>query len=182
MKPRTPKNKEQRKPGTPLKNIKHEAVAQKLARQILDPKEPKPSVTQAYRDVYKVSQESAEAVSYRVLENVGVRNRVHEILNSAGITVDKLAKKHAQLLEAKRGIYFEGTRIGEEEDNTAQNVALNTGYKVLQVLSDQPITDNRSIQFTIDPSSLSQLNSIIANMRVLRDNTEQHTAQPSIAS
>lgn len=93
----------------PLKNIKHEKFAKALLTQ--------PSQTAAYALTYKSKDiDSAGANASRLLgKDRGIRERVQELLDKQGLTLERFNNKMSDLLEAKsEDVQFKSMRLGYE--------------------------------------------------------------------
>ena len=112
----------------PLENVKHE----KFARAVLE----KPSFSQAYASVYKtVDPKVSSNAGSRLLENVGIRNRISELMNQKGLGLDPILERlgkwiyddeHASVsLDAtKTGLKLHGVLDGDEKENM-NNIHIN---------------------------------------------------------
>lgn len=112
----------------PLKNIKHERFAQAVVT--------KPSYSQAYSSVYGSQNPVAASNSgSRLLENVGIRNRVAELLQGHGITLGKVLQRYNDFLHAqdlpvqswdatKTGLKMFGVLDSESSDNSPQPIQI----------------------------------------------------------
>jgi hypothetical protein len=107
----------------PLTNIKHE----KFARAVID----KPSYSQAYKEVYEVEGAKVAGNSAsRLLENVGIKNRVMELMNQSQLG---LAPIVARL----------GRWIYDEDHPSVSLDAVKTGLKLHGALdSDEKSSGN----------------------------------------
>jgi len=122
----------------PLKNINHE----KFAHAILE----KPTIGEAYLASYDpegnrlkadTKKEVATANGSRLLRNDSVTNRISELLNRQGITIERLNGKLADLLEGKsEEIQFKSTRLGYELHgvlNPEKNIGESASPILIQV-------------------------------------------------
>lgn len=96
----------------PLKNKKDELLAQTYVN---DP-EVRFNKKQTYlKAIPTVKENSAGVLGTRALNKVSVQNRIAELLNSQGLTLEKFNGKLGELLEAKsEDVQFKSTRLGYE--------------------------------------------------------------------
>lgn len=120
-------------PSKPLKNPKHEIMARKLASG--------KSQVEAYLEAYpKSNPEGAKAVAYRAVASHGVNERALKLLDSVGLTEDKLAKKLNEHVDSfTESISLEATKhglklIGYGQDAKDQSQQV---YNPVQVIIQQ---------------------------------------------
>ena len=93
----------------PLKNIKHE----KFARAVIE----SPSLTKAYAKTYQVepTKSAGNCASKILAESPAVKNRIAELLEKDGITIQRLNQKLGNLLEANsEEVQLRSARLGYE--------------------------------------------------------------------
>lgn len=94
--------------------------------------------SKAYQKAYsQKSKNIAAAEAYKLLQDSRILNKIREIQGSyeliglkLGIDRKLIMKKVAELLEAKRVVYSQGSVVGEDPDNTAINNAIITYAKL----------------------------------------------------
>lgn len=96
----------------PLKNAKEEALAKTF---VSDP-QARFNKKQSYLKVIPtVTQDSAEVLGAKAFGKVSVKNRVQELLEEQGLTLEKFNGKLSDLLEAKsEDVQFKSMRLGYE--------------------------------------------------------------------
>lgn len=85
----------------------------------------------------------------RLLDQPKIQAALERSLTKHRVTYDRLGKKLSQLLDAKKGVYFEGARVATEKDNAAQTVALQTGYKLYGHLTAKPDAPTEAVPLAI---------------------------------
>ena len=150
-----------------LKNLKHEAVAEKYAKAILSDTET-PVKGKIYAEVYgAVTEDSAYSAGARLFGKVDLKSRISEILASSGIPLERLIKKYDQLSEANKDVVSDG-KVFEVRDNSTQLECLKLGLKMYGAIQEgATVNDNRSINFNITPESAERLSAIVNEMKAL---------------
>lgn len=92
----------------PLKNIKHEKFARELAKPEIT------SNTQAYMNINPgMSYNSARATAPVVLANPSIKQRVIELLDKNGLSLEKLTNKLSEHIDGDdKPISFRGVELG----------------------------------------------------------------------
>lgn len=124
-----------------LNNAKREKFIQKMA----DPANLK-SKADTYRQVYNCSETSAHVGSTNLLKNPECKERLTELLNKQGLSLDYLNSKLKDLVNAKKEVYSKnGELIAKVDDNNIQLSAIKTGYQLHNVLkADNTINIDKS--------------------------------------
>ena len=127
----------------PLKNPKHELFAQNLVKK-------KFKQVDAYQSTYPESGYDAARVSAtRLLENPAIENRVQEIANKKGMTVESLVDDLNNLRQADKPVIENGKIVATYPDNSTRLETVKTGFKLHGILTN----DNRSVE--IDARSVN---------------------------
>ncbi len=108
----------------PLHRPKRERFARCLARQIAQP-HARVHVARAYTEAYGAAGHSAESGGSRLMRNDEVQARVAEIVHLHN-PVEELSLDLKRLRRAKKGVWHEGQRVGEEPDHTIRLGAIRT--------------------------------------------------------
>ena len=163
-KPRTTKTKRGSKR---LMNEKHEAFVKNLVKY-------QSHATKAYSATYPDSSEAAAQSSASALlsnPNNGVKERFM-FLEDKLAPEEHWAQKLIDLSNAKKGIYHNGKKVAEEDDNTAQVGAFNSYAKIAELHKDGTFVDGRTVNITVDSAdaeSMAKLADSLAKLRALRE-------------
>lgn len=113
---------------------------------------------------------------YMMKRKAHVRAAIMEALEKVQITPMYQARRLQRLMEAKRGVWHNGMRVGEEEDNEVQHKALVTSLKLTDAIDnlENQLKQNDGINLSISPEMAERLMKIAAEMKAMR---EAHSAQ-----
>lgn len=133
-----------------LKNDAHEEFAKTYA---LDPKK-RFNGAQAYKQAYPEAQDySARTAASALLTNHNVKNRITELLDQSGLTLEKLNSKLHSLVDSAKSddVQLRATRLGYElhgvldKDSNMQNPQ-NIQVNILQINNHQDTNDTQVIE------------------------------------
>ena len=152
-----------------LENIKHEQFAKALVKKKFNRK-------RAYMEVYPDSKaNSAEVSASRLLKNKpNIKDRVREIAEQKGLTLDYLVTNLADLTQAQKTIFDKlGTPL-EIPENNIRLSATETGLKLYGVLTNDrqaqiSLTDARSVNISPDESNVNCIKSISSMLSKLNE-------------
>lgn len=152
-----------------LENIKHEQFAKALVKKKFNRK-------RAYMEVYPDSKaNSAEVSASRLLKNKpNIKDRVREIAEQKGLTLDYLVTNLADLTQAQKTIFDKlGTPL-EIPENNIRLSATETGLKLYGVLTNDrqaqiSLTDARSVNISPDESNINCIKSISSMLSKLNE-------------
>jgi hypothetical protein len=81
------------------------------------------NAAKAYAQIYGTSKKSSAIQGWKLLQQKKIQDQVAiiegtylDLGRKVGINKEKILEKVKELLEAKKGIYFQGTKTGEEPD------------------------------------------------------------------
>ena len=154
-----------------LKNAKHELLAKNIIKDNFN-------LTQAYRDTYpNASYKSANARVYPLVKNSEhIQNRIQEIANSKGLTLESLIDGLNETRKANKPIIFNGVITSEYPDHAVRLEATKTGLKIHGALGpdSQTSIDARSVNIQLDKSDVDKLSSIVDKMKTLRSSDSEY--------
>lgn len=161
-----------------LKNPKHELLAKKII-------ENKFNLTKSYQETYpSTSYDSANANVSRLLANDSrVVNRIEELANKAGLTLEKELAHLERIHHATKPVSI-GKKLIDYPDYSVQLEATKTALKIHGALSENNTNiDARSVNVTISPHELDRIESVTARIEALRkpkaSQVNQANSQPS---
>lgn len=146
-----------------LKNPKHELLAKNIVKE-------KFNLTKAYMATYPSSSyASANTNVHQVIEKPIVYNRIQEIANAKGLTLESLIDDLNEDRQAKKPITFNGVITDEYPDYAVRLEATKTGLKIHGVLGADNLTqvDARSINVTLEPSDVAKLADTLKEIKAL---------------
>ena len=122
------------------------------------------NIHQAYKEVYMTDISKATDL---IKNNEEIRDTIVERLKDVGITEHKIHKTLKKQLDAKKVIYYD-PKLSKDvvDDNDAQLNAVKVGYRLLGLLKENTIIDNRQVTFSGDPMTLLK---IVQEMKAIDD-------------
>lgn len=132
-----------------LKNPNREKFAQVYAKELINnDSNGKVSATKVYAKVYKAPLNSAASSGSNMLKNPNVQTRIQEII-AAKNSAEDISEDLAKLRKANKEVFDPLGRVVEVVDNATRLGAVQTCLKVANAFSDQPVQDNRQVNFNL---------------------------------
>lgn len=146
-----------------LSNSNHEQFCKEYAKT--------GKMKESYKKAYpKVKDISAQIGANRLIKNEDVQGRLAEILEAKGLGVENLARKHKNLINAKKVMVVKGEMV-KVPDNNVQIDALKVGYKLHGVLDrHETNVDQRSVTINFTNESSVELSKIVDKLEVMNRN------------
>ncbi len=156
-----------------LANLRHEKFCRHMAQQLAQPNA-HIHVAKAYSQVYGCVGHSAESGGSRLMNNVEVQRRIADIVHLHN-PVEELSLDLKRLRRAKRTIYHQGKRIGEEIDAGTRLSAVEVCLKAQGAFKPEAelAVDARAVNFNIANLDLAKVQAVITEMKALRQQVEQ---------
>lgn len=148
-----------------LKNPKHESFAKNYIAEGFNG-------TKAYLKTYpNCTYENANSASPALVNSSLIQNRIQEIADKKGMTLDSLIDGLNETRQANKPITFNGDITCEYPDYAVRLEATRTGLKLHGALNSDSSVNNidaRSVNIQLDKNDIERLASVVSTMQSLR--------------
>lgn len=147
-----------------LKNKKREIFCREVLKS-------KGNISKAYKEVYNTKHPDAiRANSSHLFKAPEVQQRIDELLNQSGLSVEELNSKLQLLTEAEKSIVVDG-KIKEVKDCPTQLAALRTAYQLRKMLGNEGQQAGQQVNIHIySPEEVSNIGKVISELKKLNEN------------